>query len=126
MGKSPSATKASLAARSRSPLHGSIFTSCRAQHIIQASGHPPKPLYRFTFTTLQTLLDKESKHRLGEEVARAVYEAEETAWDEAETYNRVWVFFDDYRQGDWIVGNWINSIKGLKAEVELERTKAAT
>lgn len=96
-----------------------------AQHITQASGQPPKPLYRFTFTTLQTLLDNESKHRLGEEVARAVYAVEDTAWDEAEAYNRVWVFFDDYRQGDWIVGSRINSIKGLKAEVELERTKAA-
>lgn len=96
-----------------------------AQHITQASGHPPKPLYRFTFTTLQTLLDNESKHRLGEEVARAVYAIEETPWDEAEAYNRVWVFFDDYRQGDWIVGSRINSIKGLKAEVDLEKARAA-
>ncbi len=96
-----------------------------AAHVSQISGRPPKPLYRFTFTTLQTLLDNESKHRLGEDVARAVYEIEGAAWDEAEAYNRIWVFFDDYRQGDWIVGGQINSIKALRAEVEKERAKAA-
>ncbi len=96
-----------------------------AAHVSQISGRPPKPLYRFTFTTLQTLLDNESKHRLGEDVARAVYEIEGAAWDEAEAYNRIWVFFDDYRQGDWIVGGQISSIKALRAEVEKERAKAA-
>ena len=96
-----------------------------ATHVSQVSGPPPKPLYRFTFTTLQTLLDNDSKHRLGEEVARAVYEVEGAAWDEVEAYNRIWVFFDDYRQGDWIVGGRINSIKALRAEVEKERVRAA-
>ena len=66
-----------------------------AAHVSQISGQPPKPIYRFTFTTLQTLLDNESKHRLGEDVARAVYEVEGTPWDAQEAYNRVWVFFDD-------------------------------
>ncbi len=96
-----------------------------ATHVGQISGRPTKPLYRFTFTTLQTLLDNESKQRLGEDVARAVYDIEGATWDEAEAYNRVWVFFDDYRQGDWIVGGQINSIKALKGEVERERAKAA-
>ncbi len=96
-----------------------------AHHVTQASGQPPKPLYRFTFTTLQTLLDNESKHRLGEEVARAGYELEQTPWNEAEAYNRIWVFFDDYRQGDWIVGSRINSIKALRNQVEQENSKAA-
>lgn len=96
-----------------------------ATHVSQIAGKPPKPLYRFTFTTLQTLLDNESKHRLGEYVARAVYEIEGAAWDEGEAYNRVWVFFDDYRQGDWIVGATINSIKALREEVEKERASAA-
>ncbi len=96
-----------------------------AAHVSQISGQPPKPIYRFTFTTLQTLLDNESKHRLGEDVARAVYEVEGTSWDAQEAYNRVWVFFDDYRQGDWIVGGQINSIKALRGEVEKERAKAA-
>ncbi len=96
-----------------------------AAHVSQISGKPPKPLYRFTFTTLQTLLDNESKHRLGQDVARAVYEIEGAAWDEREAYNRVWVFFDDYRQGDWIVGAEINSIKALREEVQRERAKAA-
>lgn len=96
-----------------------------ATHVSQISGPPAKPLYRFTFTTLQTLLDNENKHRLGEDVARAVYEIEGSAWDEAEAYNRIWVFFDDYRQGDWIVGGQINSIKALKSEVDRERAKAA-
>lgn len=94
-------------------------------HVGQISGKPPKPLYRFTFTTLQTLLDNDAKHRLGEDVARAVYETEGTEWNEDEAYNRIWVFFDDYRQGDWIVGGRINSIKALRAEVEKERAKAA-
>ncbi len=96
-----------------------------ATHVSQISGTPPKPLYRFTFTTLQTLLDNDSKHRLGEDVARAVYEIEGAEWNEDEAYNRVWVFFDDYRQGDWIVGGRINNIKALRAEVEKERAKAA-
>ena len=96
-----------------------------AAHVSQISGAPAKPLYRFTFTTLQTLLDNESKHKLGRDVARAVYEIEGTPFDEAEAYNRVWVFFDDYRQGDWIVGGQINSIKALRSEVEKERALAA-
>ncbi len=96
-----------------------------ATHMSQISGKPPKPLYRFTFTTLQTLLDNESKHRLGEDVARAIYEIEGATWDEGEAYNRVWVFFDDYRQGDWIVGATVNSIKALREEVEKERASAA-
>ena len=96
-----------------------------ATHVSQISGKPPKPLNRFTFTTLQTLLDNESKHRLGEYVARAVYEIEGATWDEGEAYNRVWVFFDDYRQGDWIVGATVNSIKALREEVEKERASAA-
>ncbi len=96
-----------------------------ATHVSQISGKPPMPLYRFTFTTLQTLLDNDSKHRLGEYVARAVYEIEGATWDEGEAYNRVWVFFDDYRQGDWIVGATVNSIKALREEVEKERASAA-
>jgi len=96
-----------------------------ANHVSQIAGKPPKPLYRFTFTTLQTLLDNDSKHRLGQDVARAVYEIEGAEWNEEEAYNRVWVFFDDYRQGDWIVGDRINSIKALREEVEKERAEAA-
>lgn len=96
-----------------------------AAHVSQISGKPPKPLYRFVFTTLRTLLDNETKHRLGQDVARAVYEVEGAAWDEDEAYNRVWVFFDDYRQGDWIVGGRINSINALRAEVEKDRAKQA-
>ena len=92
-----------------------------AVHIGQIAGRPAKPIYRFVFTTLQALLDDQSKHRLGERVARAVYEAEGRPWDEPEAYNRVWVFFDDYRQGDWIVGARINSIKALRAKVEEQR-----
>lgn len=94
-------------------------------HLNQISGPPPKALYRFVFTTLQTLLDNESKHQLGEAVARAVYETEGATWNQREAMNRVWVFFDDYRQGDWIVGSQINSIKALRSEVQKERAKAA-
>lgn len=94
-------------------------------HVSQYSGKPPKPLYRIVFTTLETLLDNESKHRLGEDVARAVYEVEGSNWDEREAHNRIWVFFDDYRQGDWIAGSQINNIKALRSEVEKERAKAA-
>ena len=101
------------------------ITELPTARVIQISGAPPKPLYRFTFTTLETLLDNEAKHRLGEEVARAVYEIEGEPWNAEEAYNRVWVFFDDYRQGDWIVGGRINSIKALRAEVEKERAQAA-
>ena len=94
-----------------------------AANIRQISGEPNRPLYRFTFTTLQTLLDNASKHRLGEAVARVVYEIEGREWDEREAYNRVWTFFDDYRQGDWIVGAQINSIEALRAEVDRERAR---
>ena len=94
-------------------------------HVRQVPGTPPRPIYRFTFTTLQTLLDNEAKHRLGQDVARAVFEIEGREWDEEEAYNRVWVFFNDYRQGDWIVGGRINSIQSLRDRVEGERTSAA-
>ena len=92
-----------------------------AAKVSQIHGKPPKPLYRFTFTTLETLIDNESKHRLGVDVAKAVYEIESADWDAAEAHNRVWVFFNDYRQGDWIAGSLINCIKDLRAEVEKER-----
>lgn len=92
--------------------------------VTQVSGKPPKPIYRFVFTTLTTLLDDNSKHRLGTDVARAVYALEGTPFDEEEAYNRVWTFFDDVRQGDWIVGARINTIKSLRAVVEKEQAAA--
>lgn len=95
------------------------------ERVRQVPGPPPKPLYRFAFTTLEGLLDDEAKKRLGQDVARAVYEVEGTAWDEEEAYNRVWVFFDDYRQGDWIVGGRVNAIHALRERVEAERASAA-
>ena len=81
--------------------------------------------YCYSTEGFPSALDNESKHRLGEYVARAVYEIEGATWDEGEAYNRVWVFFDDYRQGDWIVGATVNSIKALREEVEKERASAA-
>lgn len=93
-------------------------------HVTQVSGIPPKPIYRLRFTTLQSLLNNESKHRLGDEVARVIYEAEGSKWDEEEAYNRVWVFFEDVREGDWIAGARINSLKGLNEKVEQEQNAA--
>lgn len=95
-----------------------------ATHVTQVSGPPPKPIYRLVFTTLTTLLDDERKKRLGTDVARAIYELEGSAWDAQEAYNRVWTFFDDVRQGDWIVGAQVNSIATLRAAVEKERAEA--
>jgi Pycsar effector protein len=60
-----------------------------AAHVSWISVKPPKPLYHFTLTTLQMLLDNESKRRLGEDVVRAVYEIEGSAWDEREAWKRV-------------------------------------
>lgn len=94
-----------------------------ATTVTQVSGVPPKPIYRLVFTTLTTLLDDKRKHRLGIDVARAIYALEDSAWDEQEAYNRVWTFFDDVRQGDWIVGAQVNSITTLRAAVEKERAE---
>ncbi|QDT96713.1 hypothetical protein [Gimesia aquarii] len=92
-----------------------------ANQVTQVSGAPPKPIYRLRFTTLQSLLNNESKHRLGEDVTRAIYEAEGSAWNEEEAYNRVWIFFEDVREGDWIAGARINSLKGLREKLAEEK-----
>ncbi|MCG8404130.1 MAG: hypothetical protein MI923_02920 [Phycisphaerales bacterium] len=92
-------------------------------NLVQVSGKPPKPIYRFLFTTLQGLIDQESKHKLGIEVAKAIYEFEESPWNEEEAHNRVWVFFNDVREGDWIVGAGINNLPDLRARVEREKTR---
>ena len=92
-----------------------------ATHVTQVSGALPKPIYRVRFTTLQTLLDDDRKERLGTDVARAIYEAEGSPWDEKEAHNRVWTFFEDVRQGDWIVGARVNHIEELRQAVEKER-----
>ena len=64
-----------------------------AENLTQVSGVAPKPLYRVRFTTLETLLDDDGKKRLGADVARAIYEAEGSAWDEREAQNPHWVSF---------------------------------
>lgn len=92
--------------------------------IAQVSGVLPKPIYRVTFTTLETLMDDETKHKLGADVAKAIYRAEGSKWDEEEAYNRVWTFYNDVRQGDWIAGARINNIPDLKAKVDEERAAA--
>ena len=90
-------------------------------HVTQVSGPPSKPIYRIRFTTLQTLLDDESKKNLGVDVAHAIYELEGSQWDEQEAVNRVWVFFEDVRQGDWIVGAKVNNIPELRDAANQER-----
>lgn len=85
-----------------------------AAHVTQVSGAPSKPIYRLRFTTLQSLLNNDVKHQLGVDVARAIYKAEGSEWDEEEAYNRVWTFFEDVREGDWIVGARINNVKSLR------------
>lgn len=92
-----------------------------AAHVTQVAGPPPKPIYRVRFTTLQTLLNHEDKHRLGTDVAKAVYEVEGSKWNEEEAYNRVWVFFEDVREGDWIAGARINNLKALRKRVAEEQ-----
>lgn len=91
-----------------------------SSHLVQVSGSPPKPIYRFVFTTLQGLLDQKRKHELGIEVAKAVYDLEGSEWNAEEAHNRVWVFFDDVREGDWTVGENINNIADLRARAEKE------
>ncbi len=93
-------------------------------HVAQVSGELPKPIYRVTFTTLETLLDDERKHMLGVDVAKAIYEAEGSKWNPEEAHNRVWTFFNDVRQGDWIAGSLINNIPDLQKRVEKERAAA--
>ncbi len=90
------------------------------ENLVQVSGAPPKPIYRFTFTTLQGLLDQRNKHDLGVDVAKAVYKLEGAKWDPVEAHNRVWVFFNDVREGDWIVGSRINNIADLKEKALTE------
>ncbi len=89
-------------------------------NVTQVAGSPSKPIYRILFTTLQTLLDDNSKNNLGADVARAIYKAEGSQWDEQEAHNRIWVFFNDVRQGDWIVGAKVNNIPELRKAVEEE------
>ena len=95
-----------------------------AEHVTQVSGSLAKPIYRLRFTTLQSLLSHEAKHQLGVDVARAIYEAEGSEWDEEEADNRVWTFFEDVREGDWIVGARINSIKSLRNKAAKEQQAA--
>ena len=90
-------------------------------HVTQVAGSPSKPIYRIIFTTLQTLLDDNSKKNLGADVARAIYKAEGSQWDEQEAHNRIWVFYNDVRKGDWIVGAQVNNIPDLRNAVEQER-----
>jgi len=99
-----------------------VFThELPAKNVTQVAGSPSKPIYRLVFTTLQTLLDDNSKKNLGADVARAIYEAEGSQWDEQEAHNRIWVFYNDVRQGDWIVGGQVNNIPDLRKAVEQER-----
>ncbi len=97
-----------------------------AGHVTQVSGDPVKPVYRLRFTTLQSLLNHDAKHLLGMDVARAIYELEGSDWNEEEAYNRVWTFFEDVREGDWIVGARINSIKSLREKAEEEQASACS
>lgn len=97
-----------------------------AEHVTQVSGEPAKPIYRLRFTTLQSLLNHDAKHQLGIDVARAIYDAEGSEWDEVEAYNRVWTFFEDVREGDWIVGARINNIKSLREKAREEQAAAAS
>ena len=90
-------------------------------HVTQVSGPPSKPIYRVTFTTLQTLLDDDCKKRLGVDTARAIYKAEGSQWDEQEAHNRIWVFYNDVRQGNWIVGAKVNNIPELRDAANQER-----
>ncbi len=90
----------------------------------QVSGPPAKPIYRVRLTTLRNLLDDESKKQLGADIARAVYDAEGSPWDEQEAHNRIWIFFDDVREGDWIVGSRVNRLQELRDAVEQELTTA--
>jgi len=95
-----------------------------AAYVAQVSGKLPKPIYRVTFTTLETLLDDDTKVKLGTDVAKSIYQAEGTKWNVEEAYNRVWTFYNDVRQGDWIAGARVNNIPDLKTRVEKERTAA--
>lgn len=92
-----------------------------ASKITQVSGPLQKPIYRIRFTTLETLIDDQSKKNLGIDVAHAMYELEGSEWNEKEAQNRVWVFFEDVREGDWVAGADLNRISDLRATVELER-----
>ncbi|MCG8651192.1 MAG: hypothetical protein MI861_15245 [Pirellulales bacterium] len=96
-----------------------------AEHVTQVSGDPAKPIYRLRFTTLQSLLNHEAKHQLGIDVARAIYQSEGSEWNEEEAYNRVWTFFEDVREGDWIVGARINNIGSLREKATAEQSAAA-
>ncbi len=95
-----------------------------SNRVTQVAGPLKKPIYRIRFTTLETLLDDESKKNLGVDVAHAIYELEGSEWNEPEAYNRIWVFFEDVRQGDWIAGARVNNIPDLQKAVEQERAIA--
>jgi len=95
-----------------------------AKNVTQVAGPLQKPIYRIRFTTLETLLDDERKKNLGVDVAHAIYELEGSQWNEQEAHNRIWVFFEDVRQGDWIAGAEVNNIPDLRKAVEQERAIA--
>ncbi len=92
-----------------------------SSNVTQVSGPPSKPIYRVTLTTLQTLLDDDRKKCLGVDIAKAIYKAEGSQWDAQEAHNRIWVFYNDVRQGDWIVGAKVNNIPELRDAANQER-----
>ncbi len=95
-------------------------------NVTQVAGPPPKPLYRLRLTTLQTLLDNDSKVRLGQALAKAIYELEDSPWNADEAHNRIWTFFEDVREGDWMAGDRINSTRAIREALEAEKACTPT
>ena len=93
------------------------------RYVLQAQGRPTKPLYRFAIYTLEGLLDKERKHSLASKIARLVYEAEGSVWNSEEATNRVWVLYEDKKEGDWIDGEQLNSLAELRQIIEHDKRK---
>jgi len=59
-----------------------------SKRVTQVAGPLQKPIYRIGFTTLQTLLDDESKKNLGVDVAHAIYELEGSQWEPKKIFKK--------------------------------------
>ena len=78
------------------------------------------PVYRVEVAAPIDSLDAAAKARLGEEIARLVFDAEGAAYDRAQA-GRVWCLFRDVAAGEWLAGERIASTSDIRAAVARER-----
>ena len=70
--------------------------------------------------------DAVTSHSLRHSFAQAIYELEDSPWNADEAHNRVWTFFEDFREGDWMAGDRINSTRAIREALEAEKACTPT